>query len=220
MSNFLEDCKEIKRQVQYWGVMQQKKRQSLEARMRDLRIMSSLRKPDRLELSQLVSGMRTGAHTYRDKHGLSVGASMVQMSLSPKGRAVHEHGHESERGTTRSWGYAGRFPAMDPAPTHTADHTNGVTNGVTGTNYPGMSGRGAGVGGPGGVGGGGVAEFAPLVRRQRCTTQRLQEKNAAQTHMPVSRGGFGAHKPVGPQCKFLPIMLGSLRGADSSSSES
>jgi hypothetical protein len=288
IGNFMADCQEVKRKVQYWGVMQQKKRQSLEARMRDLRLMSTMRKPDRLhepsgganggdgaglaealpsgetathrgpgvgevcvrvttetdrgreteaethrgwphrgpgvceicvrdkqgELSQLFSNLRGGAQTFRDIQSLSVGSCMMQMSLSPKGRAVHEHGqhrHEMER-NARSWAHAGRFQGMDTAQAHAGE------NMVTHTSYPSGSSLGGGTG---------VAEFSPLARRQRCTTQRLQEKNATQTQTPSSRGGyqptgggFGAHKPVGPQCKFLPIMLGSLRGADSSSSES
>ncbi len=166
------------------------------------------------ELSQLFSNLRGGAQTFRDIQSLSVGSCMMQMSLSPKGRAVHEHGqhrHEMER-NARSWAHAGRFQGMDTAQAHAGE------NMVTHTSYPSGSSLGGGTG---------VAEFSPLARRQRCTTQRLQEKNATQTQTPSSRGGyqptgggFGAHKPVGPQCKFLPIMLGSLRGADSSSSES
>jgi len=211
IGNFVEDCQEVKRKVQCWGVMQQKKRQSLEARMRDLRLMSTMRKPDRLELSQLVSNLRGGAQTFRDTRSLPVGSSMMQMSLSPKGRAVHEHGqhrHEMER-NARSWAHAGRFQGMDTAHAHAGD------NMTTHKSYTNGSSLGGGTG---------VADFSPLARRQRCTTQRLQEKNAMQTQTPTARGGyqptgggFGAHKPVGPQCKFLPIMLGSLRGTDSSS---
>jgi hypothetical protein len=80
-----------------------------------------------------------------------------------------------------------------------------------------------------GQGSGSDAAFSPPERRRRCRTQRLKEKASStydlksQMQGQVMGGyegcGYGSQKPVGPQTKFLPIMLGSLRSFGSCSSD-
>lgn len=188
LGSFLEDCKDIKKKVIYWGVMQQKKKESLEARMRDLRAMASVRKPDTLQLAHLVGSLSsgvTGACTTR------IESDHLPINLSP--RYIHPESarHAPPRDSVRYLGVneSGHLPTF--AFTH-------LHKGTSKQN-------------PGAQGG---AEFAPLAHRQRGTAQRLQEKTLAS----MRQGGFGSHKAVGPQCKYLPIMLGSLRPVDSSSS--
>jgi hypothetical protein len=181
--NFQDNCKEIKKKVMYWGVMQQKRRKSLEARMRDLHVIAPGQKHDRLDLTALVGNAHGRAQQ---------SARMTQLSISPRNFSPRDRGWDANPDNPR--------PSHPPkADSHrivnshfhlgSADHHLAQS---------------------------GSAEFAPLARRQRFTTQRVQEKNLsiapqmmASAYQPLA--GFGSHKPVGPQCKFLPIMLGSLR---------
>jgi len=190
VGHFLDDCKDIRKKVIYWGVMQQKKKKSLEARMRDLRNMAPGQKPDKSELAALVSNLNGGQQSVRS----------LPLCISP----MNGHSSPMDPSADSARPFNLYPPRVDSQPLGGAHSHKGSGPRFHLSTQPNS------------------ADFSPLARRQRFTTQRVQEKSlslgphVAAEYNPV--GGFGAHKPVGPQCKFLPIMLGSLRSVPSGTS--
>ena len=205
---------------------QHRSREAIEAELRGLCVISSARKPERPELTSFIN-LSNGSQSAR--------AAVEHPALdSSRGRAQNRAHPDHAPSTSRHWQKQGSqfaFIKTDPFPTPNTAQAEFATP-AEAFSPQARRHRGTATSISKRVQDKHLVSYGAYnYHHQKMHQAQSGHNQASQVNQHSSgnnngygnvyrnggnavSGWLGAHKPVGPQCKFLPIMLGSLRSVE------